>query len=147
MTQSPFRLDGKTVLVTGAGGGIGRTLVEAFNAAGATVVGADREASMLAGLPLTRTILFDQADAKATRAAIEADIAAHGVVDAVIANAGFTRAEPDARRQSLIEATARVLARAADRPASRATEGVMGVLRTVIERHVREGKWPHAQLS
>ncbi|WP_375598568.1 SDR family oxidoreductase [Devosia sp. Naph2] len=93
MTQSPFRLDGKTVLVTGAGGGIGRTLVEAFNAAGASVVGADREASMLAGLPLTRTILFDQADATATRAAIEADIAAHGVVDAVIANAGFTRAE------------------------------------------------------
>jgi len=41
----------------------------------------------------------------------------------------------------------RVLARASDRPASRATEGVMGVLRTVIERHVREGKWPNAQLS
>jgi len=93
MTQSPFRLDGKTVLVTGAGGGIGRTLVETFHAAGANVVGADREASMLEGLLLTRSILFDQADAKSTRAAIEADIAAHGVVDAVIANAGFTRAE------------------------------------------------------
>lgn len=93
MTTSPFRLDGKTVLVTGAGGGIGRTLVETFHAAGANVVGADREASMLEGLLLTRSILFDQADAKSTRAAIEADIAAHGVVDAVIANAGFTRAE------------------------------------------------------
>ncbi|MEQ9635679.1 MAG: SDR family oxidoreductase [Devosia marina] len=93
MTQSPFRLDGKTVLVTGAGGGIGRTLVEAFHAAGATVVGADREASMLEGLPLARSILFDQADAKSTRAAVQDDIAAHGVVDAVIANAGFTRAE------------------------------------------------------
>ena len=93
MTQSPFRLDGKTVLVTGAGGGIGRTLVEAFHAVGATVVGADREASMLEGLPLARSILFDQADAKSTRAAVQDDIAAHGVVDAVIANAGFTRAE------------------------------------------------------
>ncbi len=93
MTQSPFRLDGKTVLISGAGGGIGRTLVEAFHAAGATVVGADREASMLEGLPLTRSILFDQADAKSTRAAVQDDIAAHGVVDAVIANAGFTRAE------------------------------------------------------
>lgn len=41
----------------------------------------------------------------------------------------------------------RVLARAADRPASRATEGVMGVLRMVIERHVREGHWPNAELS
>jgi len=93
MTQSPFRLDGKTVLISGAGGGIGRTLVEAFHAVGATVVGADREASMLEGLPLARSILFDQADAKSTRAAIKADITAHGVVDAVIANAGFTRAE------------------------------------------------------
>ena len=93
MTQSPFRLDGKTVLISGAGGGIGRTLVEAFHAVGATVVGADREASMLEGLPLARSILFDQADAKSTRAAVQDDIAAHGVVDAVIANAGFTRAE------------------------------------------------------
>ena len=93
MTQSPFRLDGKTVLISGAGGGIGRTLVETFHAAGANVVGAAREASMLAALPLARSILFDQADAKSTRAAIEADITAHGVVDAVIANAGFTRAE------------------------------------------------------
>ncbi|MHA6300082.1 SDR family oxidoreductase [Devosia sp. CAU 1758] len=93
MTASPFRLDGKTVLISGAGGGIGRTLVETFRAAGALVVGADREASMLDGLPLTRTIAVDQADAKSTRAAILADIAAHGVVDAVIANAGFTRAE------------------------------------------------------
>ncbi len=93
MTQSPFRLDGKAVLISGAGGGIGRTLVETFHAAGAQVIGADREASMLEGLPLARSILFDQADATSTRAAVEADIAAHGAVDAVIANAGFTRAE------------------------------------------------------
>ncbi len=93
MTAIPFRLDGKTVLISGAGGGIGRTLVETFHAAGAQVAGADRDAVMLEGLPLARTVLFDQADAKATRAAVEADIAVHGVVDAVIANAGFTRAE------------------------------------------------------
>jgi len=94
MTQaSPFRLDGKTVLISGAGGGIGHTLVEVFHAAGASIVGADRDASLLTGLPLTRSLVFDQADAKATRAAVTADIAAHGVVDAVIANAGFTRAE------------------------------------------------------
>ena len=90
---SPFRLDGKTVLISGAGGGIGRTLVEACVAAGALVVGADRDPSLLEGLPLTRRVIFDQADVKATRAAVLADIAAHGAVDAVIANAGFTRAE------------------------------------------------------
>lgn len=93
MTNSPFRLDGKTVLISGAGGGIGRVLVESFHAAGASVVGADRDAALLEGLPLVRTVLFDQADAHATRAAIAAEIAAHGVCDGVVANAGFTRAE------------------------------------------------------
>ena len=93
MSQSFLRLEGRTVLVSGAGGGIGRALVERFHQAGAHVVGADREAGLLAGLPLVRQVLFDQADAAATRAAIEADIAAHGAPDAAIANAGFTRAE------------------------------------------------------
>lgn len=90
---NPFRLDGKTILISGAGGGIGRVLVETFHAAGAEVIGADRDADMLAGLNLVRKVLFDQSDARATRAAIAADIAAHGAPDAVIANAGFTRAE------------------------------------------------------
>lgn len=90
---NPFRLDGKTVLISGAGGGIGRVLVETFRAAGANVVGADRDSAMMVDLPVVRTVLFDQSDAKSTRAAIAADIAAHGAPDALIANAGFTRAE------------------------------------------------------
>jgi len=40
----------------------------------------------------------------------------------------------------------RVIARAADRPVSRATEAVIGLLRSVVERHVGEGKWPNARL-
>lgn len=94
MTQtSPFRLDGKTVLITGAGGGIGRSLVAVFHEAGANVVGADREAGLLDGLPLVRKVLFDQADMAGTRAAVSADMAANGAYDAVVANVGFTRAE------------------------------------------------------
>lgn len=94
MTEtSPFRLDGRTVLISGAGGGIGQSLVAAFRAAGAKVIGADREASMLAGLDLAGTILFDQADPKSTRSAVERHLAEHGVPDAVVSNAGFTRAE------------------------------------------------------
>jgi NAD(P)-dependent dehydrogenase (short-subunit alcohol dehydrogenase family) len=84
-------LDGKTVLVTGAGGGIGRVLVETFAAAGATVIAADREP--IEGLTTARTLVFNQADAAATRQAMLADIAAHGGPDVVVANAGFTRAE------------------------------------------------------
>ena len=90
---SPFRLDGKTVLISGAGGGIGQSLVSVFRAAGALVIGADREAGLLEGLDLAGRILFDQADARATRSAVTQYLAQHGAPDAVVSNAGFTRAE------------------------------------------------------
>src|SRR5690606_12029534 len=90
---SPFRLDGRTVLISGAGGGIGRALVRVFRAAGAAVIGADRAANLLQGLDLAGSVLFDQADSKATRAAIARYLDEHGVPDAVVSNAGFTRAE------------------------------------------------------
>src|SRR5215217_8013988 len=93
MQNSPFRLDGKTVLISGAGGGIGQSLVQAFRDAGAKVFGADREAGMLAGLDLAGQVIFDQADPKATRATVERYLAEHGTPDAVVSNAGFTRAE------------------------------------------------------
>jgi NAD(P)-dependent dehydrogenase (short-subunit alcohol dehydrogenase family) len=90
---SPFRLDGRTVLISGAGGGIGQSLVKVFRAAGAAVIGADRDAGLLHGLDLAGQVLFDQADARATRAAIVSYLAEHGTPDAVVSNAGFTRAE------------------------------------------------------
>ncbi|WP_137149970.1 SDR family oxidoreductase [Devosia sp. FKR38] len=93
MIASPFRLDGKTVLISGAGGGIGRSLVAAFRAAGASVIGADRSADLLEGLDLAGTVLFDQADAKGTRSAVEHHLKQFGAPDAVVSNAGFTRAE------------------------------------------------------
>ncbi|HTM76678.1 MAG TPA: SDR family oxidoreductase [Devosia sp.] len=88
-----FRLDGKSVLISGAGGGIGQALVAAFRAAGATVFGTDRDAAMLADLDLAGTVLFDLADTRATQAAINAWLATAGTPDIVVANAGFTRAE------------------------------------------------------
>ncbi|WP_108396117.1 SDR family oxidoreductase [Devosia submarina] len=90
---NPFRLDGKSVLITGAGGGIGRALVEAFRTAGASIIGVDREPGMLEGLDLAHTILCDQADPKDTRLAIEQHLMQHGAPDAVVSNAGWTRAE------------------------------------------------------
>jgi len=93
MTGDFLGLAGKTVLISGAGGGIGRVMVERFVAAGAQVVGADRDLAMLEGLPLVGRVIFDQADPAATRQAVTAHLAIHGVPDAVIANAGFTRAE------------------------------------------------------
>ena len=90
---SPFRLDGQSVLISGAGGGIGHALVAAFRAAGAIVSGADRDATLLADLELEHQVLCDLADSRATQAAIGAHIATAGAPDIVIANAGFTRAE------------------------------------------------------
>ncbi|MET3925467.1 SDR family oxidoreductase [Devosia sp. 2618] len=93
MNSALFGVDGKTVLISGAGGGIGRAMVQTFREAGANVIGADRDESLLEGLDLAGQVLFDQANPKATRASIERYLAAHGAPDAVVANAGFTRAE------------------------------------------------------
>lgn len=93
MNALSFALNDKTVLISGAGGGIGRALVSQFQQAGAKVVGVDREAGMLEGLGLAGQVLCDQGDPPATRAAMEEYLAAFGPPDAVIANAGYTRAE------------------------------------------------------
>jgi len=68
-------LDGKTILVTGAGKGIGRATVEDFVTRGATVVALSRSPADLAELEAAhgcRTIAVDLADAEATRAAVRA---------------------------------------------------------------------------
>jgi NAD(P)-dependent dehydrogenase (short-subunit alcohol dehydrogenase family) len=89
----PFRLDGQSVLITGAGGGIGRALVEAFQAAGAVVAGADRQDAMMDGLDLAHRLAFDITDAAAAERAIGRLIAEAGVPDVLVNNAGHTRGE------------------------------------------------------
>ncbi|GLQ54489.1 SDR family oxidoreductase [Devosia nitrariae] len=93
MTAAPFSLEGKTALITGAGGGIGRALVSACREAGAAVVGADREAAMLDGLDLASRVVCDLSDTAATQMAVRDHLAAHGAPDILVSNAGFTRAE------------------------------------------------------
>ncbi|MGV8954407.1 MAG: SDR family oxidoreductase [Cypionkella sp.] len=88
-----LRLDGQTVLITGAGGGIGHALVAAFKAAGAGVSGADRDPVLLAELDLDHTLVCDLADMAATTNTVAAYLAEHGTPDIVVSNAGFTRAE------------------------------------------------------
>lgn len=88
-----FGLDGRTVLITGAGGGIGRALVAAFAAAGARVSGADRSADLMADLALEHRLAFDLTDAAAARDAFAALEAAGAAPDVLISNAGFTRGE------------------------------------------------------
>ncbi len=88
-----FRLDGRSVLITGAGGGIGRALVAAFQAAGAIVTGVDRLDAMMDGLVLAHRLVFDITDAAATDRAVRGLIGEAGAPDVLINNAGFTRGE------------------------------------------------------
>ena len=84
---------GKSVLVTGAGGGLGRALVDIFNARGACVIACDQSRDAMAGLPAASTHVFDLLDRAAAGETVEAIVEQDGLPDIVINNAGWTRAE------------------------------------------------------
>lgn len=88
-----YMLQGKVVVVTGSGRGIGRSMTEVFAARGATVVGTSRAAAD--GYP--DNVTFEQLDV-----GIAADWARvignvvdrHGRVDVLVNNAGIIKYEP-----------------------------------------------------
>jgi NAD(P)-dependent dehydrogenase (short-subunit alcohol dehydrogenase family) len=84
-------LEGKRVVITGAGGGVGQALCRAFGATGATLVGCDADKSLVPDICETAhgfDLRDDDGVAAAARAILEG-----GVPDIVISNAGWTRAE------------------------------------------------------
>ena len=84
---------GARVVVTGAGGGVGRALCATFAGLGAEVVACDLPGADLAGADLAgEACHFDLRDRAATLAAAAA-ILAGGTPSVVISNAGWTRAE------------------------------------------------------
>jgi NAD(P)-dependent dehydrogenase (short-subunit alcohol dehydrogenase family) len=86
-------LSGSHVLITGAGGGIGRALVECFREAGAAVSGFDLEEAALADLGLAHGEAFDIRDADSAAGAVQRLMETMGVPDVLINNAGWTRGE------------------------------------------------------
>ena len=93
------RLAGRTVLVTGCWGGIGRSLVERLRAEGATVVGTDVAPESEAGTPM---IPYRHADLGNPQeiADLYGWVDAHvGPLDGVVNNAGLNR------RGSVLETT------------------------------------------
>jgi len=87
----------RVVLVTGAGGGIGRALCKRFLDAGDTVLALDRDEAHVQSLRADfgggleariETLVADVSDAAAVGAAVSAGVAARGPVDVVVANAG-----------------------------------------------------------
>lgn len=87
-----FDYTGKTVLITGAGGGIGRGLCEAFLQWNAVVLAVDNDADALHAIAdhggRLRTSVFDVTDLAAVRQAVGALVAGSAPVDVLINNAG-----------------------------------------------------------
>jgi NAD(P)-dependent dehydrogenase (short-subunit alcohol dehydrogenase family) len=84
---------GRSVVVTGAGGGLGSTLVALFADRGAHVTGCDQSAEALASPALAKRHVFDLTDRNATTGIAQKLIAEDGVPDILVNNAGWTRAE------------------------------------------------------
>jgi NAD(P)-dependent dehydrogenase (short-subunit alcohol dehydrogenase family) len=97
-----FSLDGKIVVVTGASRGIGRGLVDALAAAGATVALTARssdEASTIAAQVVAAGgrasgHVMDVADVGSINAAFDDIAQQHGRVDVLVANAGLGANHP-----------------------------------------------------
>jgi len=83
--------NGKRIVITGAGGGVGQALCARFSALGAAVVALDIDATSLDALTASEKISVDLTDSEAMEQSIDA--VAQSPVDAVIANLGWTRAE------------------------------------------------------
>lgn len=96
MTRRDFA--GKTVVITGAAGGLGRSLCLRFAAAGASIAAMDRNQTGLAELARALTAqgdthsthLCDVTDAEACAAAVADAAIRHGSIDVLINNAGIS---------------------------------------------------------
>jgi len=106
MTRRDFR--GKVVVVTGAAGGLGRSLCLRFAAAGARIAALDRDAAGLARQGVDHCVqTCDVTDAAACEAALQAVRARLGPVDVLINNAGI--AHRSALAQTRVEVIRRVM--------------------------------------
>jgi len=84
---------GRSVAVTGAGGGLGSALVSLFAERGARVAGCDQSAGALGSPALAARHVFDLTDRNAAADAARKLIEEDGVPDMLVNNAGWTRAE------------------------------------------------------
>jgi len=88
-----FDFNGKVVMITGAAGGIGQGLCEAFLGWGATILAFDRDVSALDAMDARLCKASpDLTDLAAVKAAVEALTAGTGPVDILINNAGAAAA-------------------------------------------------------
>ncbi|MGH8999795.1 MAG: SDR family NAD(P)-dependent oxidoreductase [Acidimicrobiia bacterium] len=91
-------LQGKVVIVTGAGAGIGQAVAEAFGAEGATVVVSDideaRAKVVAGGIAGAGVVACDVRDEDQVKALVDETVRRHGGLNVMVANAGIGRAVP-----------------------------------------------------
>jgi NAD(P)-dependent dehydrogenase (short-subunit alcohol dehydrogenase family) len=137
LSPSPFRLDGKLALVTGAGRGIGRAVALALGQAGAELLLNSRTPSELDAVAAeieahgghARPLPFDVTDSEAARRAI----AGLPRLDILVNNAGVNRPQPflevdEATLDQMIALNVKaafIVAQAAARPMVEAGSGVI----------------------
>lgn len=90
---SRAEFEGKAVVVTGAGGGLGSALVALMAERGARVIGCDQSSEAVGSPQLASRYVFDLLDQASIEASIAAILDKDGVPDILINNAGWTRAE------------------------------------------------------
>jgi NAD(P)-dependent dehydrogenase (short-subunit alcohol dehydrogenase family) len=90
-SQAEFK--GKSVLVTGAGGGLGTAIVALMAQRGAKVIGCDQSDGALGSGHIASRHVFDLLDRSSIESAVAAILERDGVPDILINNAGWTRAE------------------------------------------------------
>ncbi|MGB6131663.1 MAG: SDR family oxidoreductase [Acidobacteriaceae bacterium] len=95
--ESPFSLEGRAALVTGAGRGIGRAIAKSLAAAGARVMINDLDDAMLReseaelGRPeRVRHVQGDLTDPATPAAIVQATLDAFGSIDIIVNNAGYS---------------------------------------------------------
>jgi 3-oxoacyl-[acyl-carrier protein] reductase len=96
-SQTPFTLEGRTALVTGAGRGIGRAIARRLAAAGASVMVNDLDESMLLETEVelahpdrVHHIQGDLTDPSTPEAVVQATLDAFGSIDIIVNNAGYS---------------------------------------------------------
>ncbi|TGT69946.1 SDR family oxidoreductase [bacterium M00.F.Ca.ET.159.01.1.1] len=85
--------EGKTIVVTGAGGGLGSAIVKLMAERGARIVGCDQSMEALASPHIASRHVFNLLDRASIEAATPPLLDKDGVPDILINNAGWTRAE------------------------------------------------------
>jgi 3-oxoacyl-[acyl-carrier protein] reductase len=100
MNSTLFDVTDKVVIITGAGGGIGRALVEGFADAGATVIAADLAQAAVKALAEdvgdgnVSGVPLDVADQVQLTQMVDDVVARHGRIDVLVNNAGIKSDQP-----------------------------------------------------